>query len=285
MTEPDLPALRELRAGAWTLLLEEALAGPLLEAGLREALAGTGGSEDAGPSGRGTHRRLVLEDGRAVILRRYRHGGWLAPLTGERFLGTGRFRREFDLGRQAWAAGVPTPRPVAVGWRGAGLTRRGCLATLEVAHARDLLAVFSEASSPAERRAAPRAAARAVRALHDAGITHADLHLKNILLEQGPERQAPEGAAGEAAAGHRAWIVDLDLARREEAPLPLRARVSNLARLARSAEKHRRAGLALGEAEVEAFCEAYFGEDAEGRRAAGGALKRARLRARVHGRP
>jgi hypothetical protein len=274
-----------MRAGAWTLLVEEALAGPLLEAGLREALEGEArGSEGVGPSGRGTHRRLVLEDGRAVILRRYRHGGWLAPLTGERFLGTGRFHREFDLGRRACATGVPTPRPVAVGWRRAGLTRRGCLATLEVAGARDLLAVLSEAPSPAARRACAHAAARAVRALHDAGIIHADLHLKNILVGPDPEGRAPGGAAGEAATVPHAWIVDLDLARREGTPLPLRARVPNLARLARSAEKHRRAGLALGEAEGEAFCEAYFGDDAAGRRAAGRALKIARLRAKLHGR-
>jgi 3-deoxy-D-manno-octulosonic acid kinase len=282
--ERVLPALRELRAGAWTLRVEASLAEPLLAAGLRDALEGAEGSEGGGPSGRGTHRRLVLEDGRAVILRRYRHGGWLAPLTGERFMGTGRFRREFELGRRAWAAGIPTPRPVAVGWRAAGLTRRGCLATLEVANARDLIALFSEPPSPDARRRIARAAARAVLALHDAGIAHADLHLKNVLFEEGPERPAPEGAAGEAAAGPRAWIIDLDLARRGEAPLPLRARIANLARLARSAEKHRRAGLALGEAEIEAFCEAYFGEDAEGRRAAGRALRLARLRAWVHGR-
>jgi 3-deoxy-D-manno-octulosonic acid kinase len=293
--ERVLPVVREVRVGAWTLLVEEAQAEPLLEAGLRDSLEGAGGAlaggapgepaPDKGPSGRGTHRRLALKDGRAVILRRYRHGGWLAPLTGERFLGNGRFRREFDLGRWAWAAGVPTPRPVAVGWRAAGLTHRGCLATLEVVGARDVLALLSEPLSPNARLAAARAAARAVRALHDAAIVHADLHLKNILVEEGPGGAEGRGTVVEVAGtGPPGWIVDLDLARREDAPLSLRARIANLARLARSAEKHRRAGQAVDAAEIEAFCEAYFGDDREGRRAAERALKLARLRAKIHGR-
>ncbi len=62
-------------------------------------------------------------------------------------------------------------------------------------------------------------------------------------------------------------------------PLPRR---SNLARLYRSVEKHRRLGLSIRDAEVEAFCEGYFGDDTEGREATRRAMGAARWRAGVH---
>ena len=269
MTELQLPPLRHSREGGWTLIVEEPLAASLLTAGLIPALENP--DKGDGPTGRGAHRRLELADGRAVILRRYRHGGMLARLTGERFLGSGRFRREFEVARTAWASGVPTARPVAVGWRGPVYPTRGWIATLAIPGARDMLAIFARPIAATKRVTAARAAARAVRALHDAGIVHADLHLKNLMVGEGP------GGPGSAA-----WVIDLDLARGGKGSLPLRDRISNLARLFRSVEKHRRAGLEIGEADIGAFCEEYFGEDSEGRRAAGGAMGLARLRARVH---
>jgi len=273
VTEPGLPPVREVREEGWTCLLEVALAEPLLAAGLiriaESALAASGV-----PTGRAPHARIRLADGTDVILRRYRHGGLLAPLTGDRFLSSDRFRSEFEIGRAVWAAGVPTARPVAVGWRARGLFHRGFIATLTISGARDLLDLFARPSTEPVRVAAARACAQAVRRLHDAGIVHADLHLKNLLVGEGVNGKS----CGEA------WVIDLDLARRESAPLPLNARVSNLARLYRSVEKHRRLGLTIGDAEVEAFCEAYFGDDSDGRAAAHRALGLERLRARVHGR-
>ena len=269
MIDPALPPTRVVRAGEWSLRVEEALAEPLLAGGLVAAAENPVG-QAAAPEGRGTHGRVDLGGGVRVIVRRYRHGGFLAGLTGDRFLGNGRFLREFELGRAAWAAGVPTARPVAVGWHGGALRARGFIATLEISGARDLLDFFAKPVPEPRRIAAARAVARAVRSLHDTGIRHADLHLKNLLVGE-----------GEAGRGVLAWVIDLDRARRAGGPLPQQGRTANLARLYRSVEKHRRMGMAIGEAEVGAFCEAYFGDDAAGGARLRGALRRAGLRARM----
>jgi len=276
VTEPGLPPVIEVREEGWVSLVEADLAPALLAGGLlglAAASAVSPASSSTAPVGRAPHGRLHAAGTPDVIVRRYCHAGLLAPLTGDRFFSSDRFKNEFEIGRAAWAAGLPTARPVAVGWRSSGLFTRGFIATLVIPAARDLLDLFARPSAEPVRVAAARACAQAVRRLHDAGVVHADLHLKNLLVGE-----APDGKPGGAA-----WVIDLDLAQRLEAPLPLAPRVSNLARLYRSVEKHRRLGLAIGDAEVEAFCEAYFGEDKEGRAAARRAMGVARWRAGVRG--
>ncbi len=270
MADHALPPLREVREGGWTVRVEEALCGRLLDGGL-VAAAERPDLNATAPAGRGLHGRLDLGGGRGVIVRRYRHGGLFAPLTGDRFLGKQRFLREFELARRAWAARVPTSRPVAVGWRGGALSTQGFIATLEIGGTCDLLELFTKPLSESARTASALAVAKAVRALHDAGVRHADLHLKNLLV--GKE---------DAGQGYHAWVIDLDLARQENGALSLSARIANLARLYRSVEKHRLSGVAIGDAEVKKFCEAYFGNDARGRRALHRAVGIARLRARIH---
>lgn len=274
MSEPGFAPVREVREAGWCCLVEESLADSLLAAGLIRIASSPPASSPAGPTGRAPHARIHVSGGADVIVRRYRHGGLLARLTGDRFLSSDRFRNEFEIGRAAFAAGVPTARPVAVGWRASGPFHRGFIATLVIAAARDLLDLFARPSAEPVRVSAARACALAVRRMHDAGIVHADLHLKNLLVG--------EGADG--TPGGTAWVIDLDLVRREGPPVSMDSRVSNLARLYRSVEKHRRRGLSIGDAEVEAFCEAYFGEDRSGRAAAGRAMAAARLRASLHGR-
>ncbi len=272
MTEPGVAPVREVRESGWVCLVEESLAEGLLAAGLLRIAAAPPSASSSGPTGRAPHARIHVSGGADVIVRRYRHGGLLARLTGDRFLSSDRFKNEFEIGRDAWARGVPTARPVAVGWRSSGPFHRGFIATLAIPSARDLLDLFARPSAEPVRVAAARACALAVRRMHDAGIVHADLHLKNLLAGEGPDGK-PGGAA---------WVIDLDLARREEGPLPIDPRVSNLARLYRSVEKHRRRGLWIGDAEVEAFCEDYFGEDKSGRVAAHRAMATARWRASRH---
>ena len=84
-----------------------------------------------------------------------------------------------------------------------------------------------------EKRATVAEAARQIRALHDAGIDHVDLHLKNLLVNRS-EDAAP-----------RVSIIDLDKAR-ETNPRSRAHRLRNLMRLARSARKLRVAQRALG---------------------------------------
>ena len=113
-----------------------------------------------------------------VFVRPYQHGGLLGRITGDRYSGDGRFLAEVAHLAGAAAAGVPVPEVLGYVSRPAGpLLRRGWLVTREVPGAVDLLA-FLESGPPAtDRRVALRTAGRAMRALHDAGFSHPDLHL------------------------------------------------------------------------------------------------------------
>ena len=69
--------------------------------------------------------------------------------------------------------------------------------------------------------------AKAIKEMHDAGIYHADLHLKNILVQSG------EGGTSNV------YIIDLDKSRQFE-EIDLNKRRKNILRLDRSLEKFNR---------------------------------------------
>jgi 3-deoxy-D-manno-octulosonic acid kinase len=138
-------------------------------------------------------------------------------------------RREFGVAMLAHRRGVPTARPVALVVRRAlGPLVRGYLVTEELTDAENLLEVLRRAQGagsppePARRRLAA-AVGRAVAAMHRAGIVHADLNLKNLLVRNAFDR--PE-----------VFIVDFDKARLVD-EVSAREQRANLARLDRSARK------------------------------------------------
>jgi len=112
--EPRLRAGAELPGlgGGWRLVAAPDLAfGPA--AGLDRAF-GRGGVLRAGP----------------VVLRPYRRGGLVRHLNGRIYASPARFRREFQVHRALWAAGLPTVEPLGWacrrrlwGWEGVYLTR------------------------------------------------------------------------------------------------------------------------------------------------------------------
>ncbi len=180
-------------------------------------------------SGRTTcwHWQPQEDAGPGYLVRQYAHGGAIGRLWGSLFTDSGRMQREFRVTRYAVSRGVPTPRPVALRvervW---GPFCEGHLVTEYLPGAVNLLELCKgEGRDWAARRRhdAARAVAGAVALMHEAGIDHADLNLKNILLR--PE----DDALG-------AYVIDLDKAvvRR---PLPLARRMANLVRLDRSVLK------------------------------------------------
>jgi tRNA A-37 threonylcarbamoyl transferase component Bud32 len=140
---------------------------------------------------------------------------------------------------------------------------RGFLLSKEVRGAVDLQTFLYAPAAHAEWPVtdALAAAGAAVRALHDAGVSHADLHPKNLLLDA-------------STAGVR--VLDLDRARASDAPLTEAQRLDNLVRLARSVEKHRLKGMAVGRRAALRFLRAYGGNAEAGDRWLD--LVRARLR-------
>jgi 3-deoxy-D-manno-octulosonic acid kinase len=162
-----------------------------------------------------------------VVVRHSRHGGLLAPVTGDRFLSPTRAPHELRTALRLAAAGVPTPEVVAYATYPAGpLLRRSDVATREVEGGRDLAAWLIDRPAEGVKRELLRATAVLLARLADAGARHPDLNLKNVLL-------VPVGDGR-----FDAHVLDVDRIAFGRYRDP-RAAEANLARLARSARKWR----------------------------------------------
>ncbi len=177
------------------------------------------GEVRASSEGRGA--ALFIEaDGRALVLRHYRRGGWMAHLTRDRYRWQGealtRSYVEWHLLYVMRRAGLPVPVPIAASYRRVN----------RYAYSADLLTeqIPAAPSLAARLQAAPLALSswiaigRCVRRFHVDGICHADLNAHNVLLSDSEE----------------AWLVDFD---RGELRHPGFWCDSNLVRLRRSIEK------------------------------------------------
>jgi 3-deoxy-D-manno-octulosonic acid kinase len=204
---------------------------------------------DATPlaSGRGAAWRVALPGVPRAVVRLYRRGGFAARLSRETYLGPrARPLRELMVTAEARRRGVAAAEVLAARVEG-GLAYRGALLTAEVPGATTLLEALRAAPDAAARRGLAVVAARAVAAMHAAGVWHADLNLGNILVHPGPD--------GPAVA-----LLDFDRARLARGPLGARPRRRNLRRLARSLAKLDPAGTLAGPAERRAFRAAYAPE-------------------------
>ncbi|MFL5560758.1 MAG: lipopolysaccharide kinase InaA family protein [Gemmatimonadaceae bacterium] len=172
---------------------------------------------------------MLPSSGTRVVVRHARHGGLLAPMTGDLFAGAGRAPHELAISARLVAANVPTPAFVgyAVYPAALGLSRIDVLVE-EIAGARDLANVVRDGGVTPPL---VEATARLLAALARAGARHDDLNLKNVLIGGTP---MPDGAADATTA----YAIDVD---RVSLGHPrVRAMEANVARLSRSARKWRR---------------------------------------------
>jgi 3-deoxy-D-manno-octulosonic acid kinase len=196
--------------------------------------------------GRGVAYAVTLPDGEThVVVRHSRHGGLLAPVTGDRFLAPTRAPHELRTALKLAQAGVSTPEVVAYATYPAGaIFRRSDVATREVPGGRDLALCLDPAMPNAERAAALAATTELLRALDRAGAVHPDLNVKNVLI-----------VAGDAGA-LRAFVLDVDrvtFTDSEQASVG----AANVRRIIRSARKLRAAGrIAISNAELDALAAA-----------------------------
>jgi tRNA A-37 threonylcarbamoyl transferase component Bud32 len=165
------------------------------------------------------------------------------------FWGRCRPFRELEVAERARARGVPTPEVVAASRTTLfGPFYRGAVYTKELADTRDMhnylasLTKGLDAAPLRRKRDTVREAGRAVRVAHDAGLCHADLQLRNVLVRH-------DGTPA-------VFLVDLDKASWRE-PLPGRWRIMNLLRLRRSAAKAARSGLCITRTDMVRFLEGY----------------------------
>jgi 3-deoxy-D-manno-octulosonic acid kinase len=204
-----------------------------LERPLRAALAGGSfyGYAEHHPqarplAGRGVAYAVPLPDGEAnVVVRRSRHGGLLAPITGDRFFGRTRAPTELEISLTLARRDVLTPEVVAYAtYPAGGIWRRADVATREIPRSQDLLA-FLVAGELDDRQGAFVATRRLLTSLTDAGARHPDLNIKNILL------------ARDANGTVEAYVLDVDRVWFDE-PGSARVTEANRRRLRRSAAKH-----------------------------------------------
>lgn len=196
-----------------------------------------------------------------LMVRRYAHGGLLAGILKDLYLGPGRAYMELAVSEAARLGGVRTPKAVgALAIRARGPFWRLAFMTREVSDSEDLvhfccrLNDYPPETAGREKRGVIREAARQVRRMHDLGILHADLHLKNLLLrrrEDGPPQ---------------VHVIDFDRAALHPELSP-EQRLRNLKRLARSVRKVRVADAVLTDRDKIRFLRYYLSgaPDAEDR--------------------
>lgn len=245
---PTTPGYQYVREGRRELLIRKGSEDRLRRHGLLNP-AGLWNKTDQ-PSrlmGRG-EVLLVKEKGGEFAVRKYRHGGLLRRLTGDLFFFGARPFQELAVTEEVKSAGVPTLEILAaIIERGWGGWYRGYLVTRYQPSATDLISYLDKESKSKKRQEVIAKAAQAVQKIHARGIYHADLHLKNFLVEKNTKK---------------VLLIDFDKSKVFPRLKPSR-RMKNLKRLDRSAEKLKRLGLPVTKGDKEIFCRAYAAGDQE----------------------
>lgn len=217
---------------------------PLSGASLEAAFRAVPGASEF--RGRGSVWAAPVGDGERAVLRHYRHGGVLAPLTRDIFVGSPpRPVLELAASEALRRRGVRTPEVLGLFWKPAGpLMYRADLITREVPGP-DLAAWLRERHPALRRRRVLRRVGEALAGFHVAGLHHPDLNLKNLIIrEQSNDAEV--------------WVLDLDRAT-VGAPLAEHEAVAQLKRLERSFRKLSRGAPLASEREAMIVLRAYFG--------------------------
>jgi len=177
------------------------------------------GEVRASAEGRGA-ALFIQADGRHLVLRHYRRGGWIAKWSADRYLWqSGEQTRSFIEWHMLYVmrkAGLPVPMPVAACYRRTGrYSYSADLLTERIADVSSLAARLADEPLPLGSWIA---IGRCLRRFHRDGICHADLNAHNVLLNEAQE----------------VWLVDFDRGRLRRPGLWCD---SNLVRLRRSIEK------------------------------------------------
>jgi tRNA A-37 threonylcarbamoyl transferase component Bud32 len=182
--------------------------------------------------GRGSYLSVPVAENSTerFVVRDYKHGGLLGKLFGGVFLNGNRPLNEMFTGEIASQRSVPSAEVIAIAKRRLwGIFYKAKFISKEIDGAVDMVE-FLKKSSPeciqTYKKPVIFALVKLIRNMHDAGIYHADLHLKNILLKK------------DSTGKFTAYIIDLDKSVVLN-KLDIHQRIKNLLRLDRSLEKLR----------------------------------------------
>jgi len=137
-----------------------------------------------------------------VVLRHYLRGGWVARFSRQSYFFTtverSRPLREYQLLAALHALALPVPRPVAALCEHHGIISTGAIMTARVSSAQTLADVLPGSNgTPVPSEGLWESIGKCIRRFHDAGVWHADLNARNILLD----------------AGLQVFLIDFDRAR------------------------------------------------------------------------
>lgn len=191
--------------------------------------------------GRGAHPVVELPGGARILLREYRRGGAVRHVNRATYFLGHRALEELRVTVAAEDRGVSVPRMIAAVETPGRVGYSAMLAVGWIDGAVEL-ARWIEAL-PDERLETMRSVGEAVARMHDAGIAHPDLNLRNLLV-------APGGRPGE----RRVVIIDFDRATLHDRALSARRRRAAIQRMTRSAWS---LGAPIGIPETEALAAGY----------------------------
>jgi len=198
---------------------------------LKQNQNGEKGSADV-KFGRGSYLSVPIANNseERFIIRDYRHGGLLGKLFGGIFLNGNRPLNEIYINEIAFQKNVPTAEVIAVCKRKLwGIFYKASFISREITGATDIIQFLKESALEFVQKSKKSiifALVKLIRNMHDAGIYHADLHLKNILLKK------------DSNGKFSAYIIDLDKSVFLDR-LSIDQRIKNLLRLDRSVVKLR----------------------------------------------
>jgi len=119
-----------------------------------------------------------------VVLRHYLRGGWVAAFSRQSYFYTGvsssRPFREYHVLAELHAKGLPVPRPVAALCQHHGALSTGAIMTVRIPSTKTFADILSGEGAV---EGTWSKVGSCIRKFHDAGVWHADLNARNILLD------------------------------------------------------------------------------------------------------
>ncbi len=244
------------------ILVEEPPATAVVKSSCREALLRQGilrpdtllaAGRSASPlSGRGPIASLPAaeSDNGRMLVRQYLRGGLLRFINRDIYAGKARPFKELFLARAARNKGIPTPDMLAaVSVRVAPGLYRCYLMSQELVQCRDC-AFWLKSQAGADQKGFRALkqdllirCAAVIRHMHDCGLYHADLNIKNILVDT----QEPESL----------YVIDWDKSRLDD-PLSIKKRRANVLRFCRSLVKSGRNGVPVTIEDSITFLKQYW---------------------------
>jgi len=165
-----------------------------------------------------------------MIIKHYEHGGLFRKITRDIFFGDSRPFRELAILKAASQKGLQVPEVLAARVsRIFGPLHKGEIICKEIPDSANLLEYLERLNEKSMKekiywkREIIDSLAEAIRKMHSSGIYHADLNIKNILIQNVGEKI-------------RVYLLDFDRSKIKDR-LTLRDRLNNLARFNRSCQK------------------------------------------------